>query len=89
MSKEKITPEKITSSTLPNYLEQSMTLQLICTVFGAQTKKWFGAIKAKTSAGTIPAKSCLCDSDYFGLCGKESDSIRNRIRVRRAQILRK
>jgi hypothetical protein len=43
----------------------------------------------RCNAGTIPVKSCSCYSDYFGLCGKESDSIRNRIRVRRAHNLEK
>jgi hypothetical protein len=36
------------------------------------------------SAGKIPAKSCSYDSDSFGLDAKDSDSIRNRIRVRQA-----
>jgi hypothetical protein len=46
-------------------------------------------LRLDISAGTIPAKSCSCDSDSFGLCGKESDSIRNRIRVTQAQLFSK
>jgi hypothetical protein len=51
-------------------------------VFPEQSGPCYSMVKA--SAGTIPAKSCSCDSDSFGLGGKDSDSIRNRIRVRRA-----
>jgi hypothetical protein len=47
-----------------------------------------GRIKEdKTSVGNIPTKSSSCDSDSFGLCGKESESIWNRIWVRRVPNL--
>jgi hypothetical protein len=46
-----------------------------------------GAGWARRSVGTIPAKLWSSDSDSFGLCGKESDSIRNRFRVRRVPNL--
>jgi hypothetical protein len=41
-------------------------------------------IHVSVRTGPIPAKSCLFDSDSFGPHGKESDSIPNRVRPKRA-----
>jgi hypothetical protein len=56
--------------------------------FCQKLQKW-NYFEVKTSAGTIPAKLCSWDSDSFGLCGKESDSMGIESGSDKPKILRK